>query len=75
MVNLLGDRWQHGEPRFALAREVDGAHLHLYGKREARAGRKMGHLTMVGDDTDSVLARARALRASMTLSDGSGAPR
>lgn len=75
MVNLLGDRWKHGEPRFALAREVDGAHLHLYGKREARAGRKMGHLTVVGDDAEFVLARAKRLRDEMTISDGSGARR
>jgi len=44
MVNLLGDLWQRGEPDWAAALALAGVKLHLYGKREARAGRKMGHL-------------------------------
>ena len=45
MTNLIGadvDAWQH------LAAEP-GAHLHLYGKAEARPGRKMGHVTRLSD--------------------------
>lgn len=37
---------------------MEGIHLHLYGK-EARPGRKIGHLTVIGDDLDAVRARAR----------------
>ena len=45
MVNLLGDVWAQGEPDWAeLLREPE-AKLHLYGKKEARPGRKMGHVT------------------------------
>ncbi len=44
MRNLIGDQIEGWE---ALASEP-GAHLHLYGKGEARAGRKMGHITRVG---------------------------
>jgi 5-(carboxyamino)imidazole ribonucleotide synthase len=36
-----------------------GTHLHLYGKTEARAGRKMGHLTITGADLATVQATAR----------------
>lgn len=75
MVNLLGDRWAHGEPRFQLADRSPGAFAHLYGKREARPGRKMGHLTVVDRDPDSALARARTLREAMTISGESGARR
>jgi len=42
--NLLGDLWTGGEPPFARALEIPGVRLVLYGKGEARPGRKMGHL-------------------------------
>ena len=44
---------------------LPGAHLHLYGKTEARRGRKMGHLTFTGPDAASV--RDRALKAAALL--------
>ncbi|MBY0359284.1 MAG: 5-(carboxyamino)imidazole ribonucleotide synthase [Candidatus Obscuribacterales bacterium] len=45
MVNLLGDLWQDGAPEWSYTLEIPDVHLHLYGKTEARPGRKMGHLT------------------------------
>ncbi|MFM8395027.1 MAG: ATP-grasp domain-containing protein, partial [Acidobacteriota bacterium] len=45
MANLLGDLWQDGEPDWAAACAFDQVKLHLYGKLEPKAGRKMGHLT------------------------------
>ena len=48
MVNLLGDLWADGEPRWEQAmRDDPGVKLHLYGKRTAKPGRKMGHFTRV----------------------------
>ncbi len=63
MANLLGDLWGPGgePPDFARMLAVPGVHLHLYGKEEARPGRKMGHLTAVADTVDE--ARARVLSA------------
>lgn len=49
MANVLGDLWQAGEPDWAAATAVAGVKLHLYGKREARPGRKMGHLTALAE--------------------------
>jgi 5-(carboxyamino)imidazole ribonucleotide synthase len=66
MVNLLGDRWAGGPPDWAAALADPGARLHLYGKAEPRPGRKMGHLTVVGDDADEVAVRAVALRDAVT---------
>jgi 5-(carboxyamino)imidazole ribonucleotide synthase len=66
MLNLLGDRWAHGDPNFALAASDSAAHLHLYGKSEAKPGRKMGHLTVVGNEMSQVLAHARQLRDAIT---------
>jgi len=66
MVNLLGDRWARGEPDWAVALADPAARLHLYGKAEARPGRKMGHLTLLGAAADEVAARALALREAVT---------
>lgn len=70
MLNLLGDLWfdASGQPRLPPWQQVlslPGAHLHLYGKAEARPGRKMGHLTFTGPDAASV--RAKALQAAEWL--------
>ena len=58
MLNLLGDLWATGAPDFARVLALPGAHLHLYGKLEARAGRKMGHLTLTAASVSELLANA-----------------
>lgn len=45
MANLLGDVWEKGEPNWTNILKIPNVKLHLYGKAEARPGRKMGHLT------------------------------
>ena len=49
MANLLGDLWAEGEPNWAAACRFPDVKLHLYGKTQPRAGRKMGHLTALAD--------------------------
>lgn len=66
MVNLLGDLWAGGEPRWERALAVPGIRLHLYGKREPRAGRKMGHLTATAADPATALHRAEAAFTALT---------
>ena len=63
MLNLLGDIWENGEPDWEGVFSEPAAHLHLYGKREARAGRKMGHINTLAADVDSALEVSEALRA------------
>ncbi len=70
MLNLLGDLWfTHGdtqtEPAWAQVLALPGTHLHLYGKREARKGRKMGHLNITADTPEAM--RAVALQAAAIL--------
>ena len=71
MLNLLGDLWrldvqgQRVAPDWAPLLALPGLHLHLYGKTEARPGRKMGHLTITA--ADAAAARATALRAAALL--------
>ncbi|MCS7032989.1 MAG: 5-(carboxyamino)imidazole ribonucleotide synthase [Phycisphaerae bacterium] len=68
MANLLGDLWQHKEPDWSAALADPRVKLHLYGKHQARPGRKMGHLTAVADSTREarqivVEARRRLIEA------------
>ena len=70
MLNLLGDLWldaqgQSRNPDWVRVLALPGTHLHLYGKLEARAGRKMGHLNITGPSVDVV--KVTALRAAEIL--------
>jgi 5-(carboxyamino)imidazole ribonucleotide synthase len=71
MINLLGALWFTAgsdtprTPDWPAVLALPGARLHLYGKAEARRGRKMGHLTVTA--ADAATARATALRAAARL--------
>lgn len=71
MLNILGDSWfaagseQAREPDWAAALTAPGAKLHLYGKKEARRARKMGHVTVVAASLDE--ARRDAIRVAAAL--------
>ncbi len=74
MLNLLGDLWfahpsvanaSQAEPAWQQVLALPGTHLHLYGKREARVGRKMGHLNITAATSEA--ARAVALQAAAVL--------
>ncbi|WP_224369291.1 5-(carboxyamino)imidazole ribonucleotide synthase [Hyalangium versicolor] len=68
IVNLLGDLWLHeGGPRFEQVLAMPGVRLHLYGKRDARKGRKMGHLSAVGATPDDALARVKAASQALGM--------
>ncbi|MDP2032301.1 MAG: 5-(carboxyamino)imidazole ribonucleotide synthase [Polaromonas sp.] len=72
MLNLLGDVWfdAAGRPRtpdWQAVLALPGAHLHLYGKLEARPGRKMGHLTLTGADIAGVKSVARQAAKILAL--------
>jgi 5-(carboxyamino)imidazole ribonucleotide synthase len=59
MVNVLGGSVDDLEAQLPLVLDaVPDVHVHLYGKT-VKAGRKVGHVTAVGDDLDDALARAR----------------
>lgn len=63
MVNILGDSWPAGgEPDWAAVLGAADAHLHLYGKAEPRAGRKMGHFTVLRASIEEAVNTARAIK-------------
>ncbi len=65
MVNLLGDLWVGGPPRWDRALALPGVKLHLYGKAEPRPGRKMGHLNCLAATADEALQLARRACAAL----------
>jgi 5-(carboxyamino)imidazole ribonucleotide synthase len=68
MVNLLGTRTTPLEEVDLLtALETPHAYIHLYGKADNRPGRKMGHVTALGDTPDEALNRARTAAAGIRL--------
>jgi 5-(carboxyamino)imidazole ribonucleotide synthase len=78
MVNLLGDIWGAGQPphaglpggpRWEAVLRHAGAHLHLYGKREARPGRKMGHVTVCEATPEKALEVALAIRRDLGIAE------
>ncbi len=62
MANLLGDIWSAGEPDWQAALGIPGVKLHLYGKLEARTGRKMGHLTALAPSAAEAAETVRRAR-------------
>ncbi len=66
IMNLLGDLWRDGvTPAFDAALATPGVRLYLYGKGEARPGRKMGHLCAVGDTPEEAIARVKSANAKL----------
>ncbi|WP_292759467.1 5-(carboxyamino)imidazole ribonucleotide synthase [Methylophaga sp. UBA2689] len=61
MINLLGDVWGNSQPDWDKLLNQPDIKLHLYGKREARAGRKMGHFNVLADTTDLAMQSANTV--------------
>jgi 5-(carboxyamino)imidazole ribonucleotide synthase len=70
MVNLLGDVWQNGEPRWAKALALPNVKLHLYGKAEPRIGRKMGHITALANSAEEARRLVQEARALLIRREG-----
>ena len=75
MLNILGDQWfddrpgrqSMHEPDWMSVLAVPGAKLHLYGKREARPGRKMGHVTCVAPTLAEAIARSHRVASALSV--------
>ena len=66
MANLLGDLWAGGAPDWRAGLASPTTRLHLYGKDDARPGRKMGHLTSLAATPAAAEATVREARAALT---------
>ena len=68
MVNILGERLGPAEPKgIAEAEKIEGVKVHIYGKKETKPKRKMGHITAVADTLEVALARAKEARAKISI--------
>lgn len=68
MLNLLGDLWfKNGEPKTPNFEEIEGPgiNIHLYGKSQPRGGRKMGHITVVGEKLENLINKAEEIRLKL----------
>ena len=65
MVNLLGDIWRDDEPAWDRLLSQPNVHLHLYGKKSARIGRKMGHYNVLAEDVEVALQQALELKQAL----------
>ena len=66
MVNMLGDLWHGGQaPEWDKLLSHSNVKLHLYGKHEARPGRKMGHYNVLAPDLDDALQLARDIQQQL----------
>lgn len=67
MANILGDVWGEdgSEPQWLALQSDTASFLHLYGKKAARPGRKMGHFVSLAVDADLALQKAAALHESL----------
>ena len=65
MINLIGDLWADGDPRWQHVLARPHARLHLYGKLSPARGRKLGHVLLLDDDTDRALASVDELLAAL----------
>lgn len=65
MVNILGDAWAKGEPKWDALLAQPNVRLHLYGKADPRPGRKMGHFTVTARDADMALELAEKYKTRL----------
>lgn len=66
IVNLLGEVWLGGrEPDWEAALAVPGVRLHLYEKQVPKPGRKMGHLSAIGETSEEAVARVLEAKAKL----------
>lgn len=72
MVNLLGDVWGNSQPDWGKLLCQPRIKLHLYGKKEARSGRKMGHFNCVAPSLKEAVAMAMAARHAIGVERAAG---
>ena len=66
MTNLLGDVWGDSQPNWDILLADSNSKLHLYGKKEARIARKMGHFNTLADDVEQAKQQANAIMQGLT---------
>lgn len=70
MVNVLGEEGYSGRAiyrNFEKILAMEGVHVHLYGKKNTKPFRKMGHITLIGDDLEELITKARTVKSTLKV--------
>ena len=70
MLNLLGEQGFSGLPVYDGLQEclkIEGANIHLYGKKETRPFRKMGHVTIIDNDVKNLESKAKIIQQTLKI--------
>ncbi|MEQ8521209.1 MAG: hypothetical protein RIC15_03550, partial [Vicingaceae bacterium] len=70
MINLLGSEGHNGNVIYRGSDKVfecKGAYLHLYGKKQTKPFRKMGHITICGEDLNELISNAQTLKKAVRI--------
>lgn len=70
MINIIGSKGHSGTPKYVgldEVLEIDNAFLHLYGKRETKPGRKMGHITILSNEKQDLTHKANKIKQTLTV--------
>ncbi len=67
MINILGTRNGSAHVEWLRPLDMTDIFVHIYGKHETRVDRKMGHITVVGDELSAVYQRAQEARAALSI--------
>jgi 5-(carboxyamino)imidazole ribonucleotide synthase len=70
MVNIIGSEGHVGEPKYEGLDEVlkiDNAFVHIYGKRQTKPGRKMGHVTILSNEKQDLVHKAHKIRQLLSV--------
>ena len=70
MINLLGEKDSVGPVNYKGVEEVlkySGVYIHLYGKKETKPYRKMGHITVINDDLNDAIKLANEIKKKIKV--------
>jgi len=73
MLNLIGEAGHSGPVKYAgleTAMQMPGVYIHLYGKHETKPGRKMGHVTLLGNNQEDLLKKAAFIKQNLRVISG-----
>ena len=70
IVNLVGEEIFYGDVKYEGLNQVmkmNNAFVHLYGKKQTKPGRKMGHVTLLSENREELIAKAHEVKASLKI--------
>jgi len=70
MVNVIGAEGFNGDAKYEGLEEalkIENAFVHLYGKKQTKPGRKMGHVTIISGDKQELLHQSNKVKRTLLV--------